>query len=170
MKEEQFNLQIDKAEYEDKGVLRNLINLYEYDVSEFNGSEPNCFGVFEYLYLDHYWTSKSIEEEGRIPYLLKVNGNLAGFVLINNVSCLNRKDITYTIAEFFILRKWRRKGIGKLVAFKVFSRHAGKWEVAQERENTKAQIFWRSVIYEYTKGNFEELETAKKFVQIFDSN
>lgn len=170
MKEEQCNLQIVKAEYEDKGVLRNLINLYEYDISEFNGSEPNYFGVFEYLFLDHYWTSQGIEEEGRIPYLLKANGKLVGFVLINNVSCLNRKDITYNIAEFFILRNWRRRGIGKEVAFKLFSKHVGKWEVAQERENTKAQSFWRSIINEYTKGNFEELETNEKFVQIFDSN
>lgn len=170
MKVGEYNLQVVKAKYEEKGILRNLINLYEYDISEFNGNEPNCIGMFEYLYLDHYWTSQGIEGEGRIPYFLKVNDKLAGFVLINNFSCLGRVDIDYTIAEFFVMRKWRRKGIGKAVAIELFSKLSGKWEVAQERENIKAQMFWRSIINEYTKGNYEEQETDEKFVQIFVLN
>lgn len=170
MKVGECNFQVVKANYEEKGVLRNLINLYEYDLSEFNGNEPNSFGVFEYLYLDHYWTSQGIEEEGRIPYLLKANDKLAGFVLINNFSCLGRVDIEYTIAEFFVMKKWRRKGIGKAVAIELFKKHSGKWEVSQERENIDAQVFWRSIINEYTKGNYEEQKTDEKFVQIFDSN
>lgn len=101
---------------------------------------------------------------------LKVNNKLAGFVLVNSVSCLNRKDITHSIAEFFIMRKWRRKGIGKATAFELFNKLPGKWEVSQERKNKNAQIFWRSIINEYTQGSYEEFKTDDKFVQIFKSS
>lgn len=163
------NVNLVKVEYEEKSILRNLLNLYEYDVSEFNGSEPNRFGFFEYLYLDHYWTPHGVEEEGRVPYFIKVEDNLVGFTLLNNVSCLNRKDITSTIAEFYILKNWRRKGIGKAVALQLFRSHPGKWEVAQERENKRAQQFWGTIISEYTNGHFEEVMTEEKVVLVFDS-
>lgn len=169
MNERHFNLKIVEAEYDAKGILRNLLNLYAYDRSEFTGNDSNSFGVFEYVYLDHYWTPQG-KDEGRIPYLLKVNNKLAGFVLVNSVSCLNRKDITHSIAEFFIMRKWRRKGIGKATAFELFNKLSGKWEVSQERKNKNAQIFWRSIINEYTQGSYEEFKTDDKFVQIFKSS
>lgn len=167
MKLGDYDIQIVKAKYEEKGILRNLINLYEYDVSEFSGNEPNSYGIYEYLYLDHYWTPEGIEKEGRIPYLIKVNGSLAGFALLNNYSCLDRTDIDYSIVEFFVMRKWRKRGIGKATATHLWRMHPGKWEIAQERENVNAKNFWRSVITDYTNGVYEEHETDEKIVQVF---
>lgn len=47
----------------------------------------------------------------------------------------------YSIAEFFILKKYRREGIGKAIAAEIFSRHKGPWEVHQIENNTGAQSF-----------------------------
>jgi len=66
--------------------------------------------------------------------------------------------LTYLIDEFFVLRKYRRRGVGAHVARTVFDRFPGHWEVSELRENTAAQAFWRRVIGRYTGGNFREVE------------
>lgn len=44
--------------YEDKVVLANLIQLYRYDSSEFDGHALTEHGLYLYKYLDHQWTDK----------------------------------------------------------------------------------------------------------------
>jgi predicted acetyltransferase len=86
-----------------------------------------------------------------------VNGNLAGFALVNS----HCKDISssgvYSIAEFFVMLKYRRKCIGRYVAKKVLDMHRGQWEVLQMSKNVRAQKFWKSVISEYTCGAYKEI-------------
>ena len=40
--------------YEQKPVLRELLNLYLYELSHFVGADPNEHGRYEYQWLDHY--------------------------------------------------------------------------------------------------------------------
>ena len=49
-----MQIEITPITYEMKSVLRNLLELYEHDSSEFNGSELNEHGLYEYKYVDHY--------------------------------------------------------------------------------------------------------------------
>lgn len=135
-----MHIEIQSARVEDKPVLRNLMELCQHDYSEFNGSEVNEHGLFDYPYLDHYWT-----EPGRFPFLVRVAGKLAGFVLVRALEATGDEPM-WEMAEFFILRKYRRQGIGRIVAHQVFARFAGKWRVMQEKGNLPAQAFWRRVI------------------------
>jgi predicted acetyltransferase len=50
------------------------------------------------------------------------------------------------MAEFFILRKHRGRGVGRLAAESIFSRQPGIWEVAVARKNAQAREFWRKTI------------------------
>ncbi len=61
-----------------------------------------------------------------------------------------------SISEFFVMRKYRRKGIGKLVAWQVFDLFPGQWEVGQYDKNDPAKIFWQEVIGAYTNGNYRK--------------
>lgn len=140
-------IDIQLVSIEDKPVLRNLLELYSYDFSEYEASDVDEHGLYGYKYLDHYWT-----EDGRYPYFVRVDGKLAGFVLVRTIS-----DTFRSISEFFVMKKYRRNGVGIHSAFKVFDMFAGEWEVAQIEENKPAQAFWRKVISEYTKGNYEEI-------------
>ena len=63
------------------------------------------------------------------------------------------------MAEFFVLRGERRRGIGRAAALALFERFGGRWEVAQLRDNGPARAFWRTVITEYTGGRYEERAT-----------
>lgn len=62
----------------------------------------------------------------------------------------------FSIAEFFIMRKYRMEGIGKAVAEQIFNLHKGKWEVHQKESNRPAQVFWNKTIDGYTRGHFTE--------------
>jgi predicted acetyltransferase len=144
-----MQIEIQPASYDQKSILRNLLELYEYDESEFTARDVDEHGLFGYKYLDHYWT-----EEGRHPFLIRVDGNLAGFALVNQHSLLDTD--ARVIAEFFILRKYRRSGVGEEAACQVFNRLPRKWEVAQAEYNHAAQAFWKKVIDRYTGGRFTE--------------
>lgn len=154
------------ASLEDKPLIQRMMELYQYDFSEYEGTDLDEHGCFGYPYLDDYWV-----EQGRHPLIVRVDGKLAGFVLVNQDTHVAGNG--HSIAEFFILRKYRQQGVGKSVAFHVFDLFPGRWEVKQTEANTDAQRFWRGVIREYTAGQFEEIvldtESWKGLVQHFDN-
>jgi predicted acetyltransferase len=147
-------IDIQRVSIEYKSVLRNLLELYKYDFSEYGLEDVDEHGLYGYKYLDHYWT-----EDGRYPYLIQVDGKLAGFALVRTIIKAEKSTMSsyHDMCEFFIMKKYRRLGIGIHCAFKVFDMHSGEWQVAQIEENKPAQGFWRKVVSEYTSGNYEEI-------------
>ncbi|USG64832.1 GNAT family N-acetyltransferase [Brevibacillus ruminantium] len=155
-----------KASPEDKEILQNLLQLYIYDFSEFIDADVNERGYFEYSYLHDYWT-----DEDRFPFLIQTEKKWAGFVLVRKINNEDtRLDGYYSIAEFFILRKYRRNGLGKAVAQQIFRMFPGNWDVFQLKNNLPAQAFWKNTIGEYTNGNFQEGENDKGVFQLFTSS
>jgi predicted acetyltransferase len=162
-----MNVEILPAKIADKSIIQQIMELYRYDLSESEGTDLTEHGYFGYPYLDHYWT-----EPDRYPFLVRVDGKLAGFVLVNQHTYLPSSE--YSIAEFFILRKYRKRGIGRQVAFHVFDLFHGRWETHQSNANIVGQQFWRSVIGPYTEGNYTETvileeQGGKGIVQCFDN-
>lgn len=145
-----MDIQIIEVQEDQKSILRQLIELYEYDFSEFNGRDVNALGRYEYTYLDHYWT-----DEGRHPYFVLVDGAYGGFVLVNSHCYLQKSGQSKSIAEFFVMRKYRKQGVGNAVAAQVFDKFRGEWEVLQHGANLPSQAFWEKVISGYTKGEYE---------------
>jgi predicted acetyltransferase len=136
-------------------IITNLIQLYKYDFSEFAeiGSpygEVGFDGRFIYEGLDSYW-----REEGRFALKVEADGRLAGFVLVNQWSALNR-SLDHSVAEFFVLRKYRRIGVGSRAARVLFERWPGHWEVSVARYNKPALSFWRKAIRAAVDGPVEE--------------
>ena len=142
-----------EANEDDRAVLRRLVELYRYDFSEFDRADVGLHGEFGYRYLDHYWT-----ESGRQPFLFRVDNNWAGFALV-------REMPPYDMAEFFVMRKYRRVGVGRRAAVDVFDRFPGAWQIRQQLSNSAATAFWRRVIpYPYM-----ERSTAQEIIQEFTS-
>jgi predicted acetyltransferase len=107
-------------------------------------------GRFTYEGLDSYW-----REDGRVPLKVEAGGRLAGFVLVNRWSALNRV-LDHSVAEFFVLRKYRRIGVGSRAAGVLFERWPGRWEVAVAEYNKPALSFWRKAIRASVDGTVEE--------------
>ncbi len=161
-----MNVEVTQASLDDKPLLQRLLELYQYDFSEYENIDLDSDGTYGYAWLDHYW-----HEDGRYPFLVRVDGKLAGFVLVNQITLLSNSE--WSMAEFFIMRKYRRRGVGKTVAFYIFDKFHGIWEIHQLERNIPAQHFWRKIISEYTKGQYTEIflenESALGPVQQFDN-
>ncbi len=154
-----LEVELKPANIEDKPTLENLLELYSYDFSEFTEADVNDFGKFGYKYLDDYWA-----ETERFPFLILIDRKIAGFVFVRQLA-----ENKFEMAEFFIMRKFRRLGFGRKIALKIFEMFAGNWQISQINKNLPAQNFWRKVIGEFTNGNFQEIGDEKigKVIQRF---
>jgi predicted acetyltransferase len=161
-----MKIDVSQASIDDKPLIQRMMELYQYDFTEFEDTDLDSHGCFGYPWLDHYWS-----EEGRYPFIVRVDGKLAGFVLVNRKTYLPANE--WGISEFFIMRKYRGRGVGRAVAFSIFDRFRGKWEVREVECNAPSLRFWRSVIAEYTGGKYAEInwtgESSKGPIQCFDN-
>ena len=145
-----MDIELCEAKLSDKAILQNMLELYQHDASEYDGKDLDEHGRYGYRYLDYYWV-----EANRVPFLVRVDGKLAGFALVNE-HLIKTGEAGLSVAEIFIVRKYRRCGVGTTVARQLFDRFAATWEVRQEAGNIVAQAFWRKVINTYTAGNYTE--------------
>jgi len=125
-------------------ALANMMQLYAHDFSEHWAGGPRGElgpdGLFTAYPLDAWW-----REPGHIPLVVKVGGFLAGFALLDRMSHTGQ-PLDRNMAEFFIVRKHRRSGIGTAAARAIFNRSPGRWETAIARANQAALAFWRAAI------------------------
>jgi chloramphenicol 3-O phosphotransferase len=149
-----------KATKGDKDIIQNLGRFYVYEMSRYCGFLPTwetpSNGLFECVDLSSY-----CENPDRYAFLIKVDDELARFVLINKIG--STPDVDWNIGEFFIVSKFQGKGVGSYVAEQVFNQFPGIWETSQIPENKAAIEFWNRVISRYSHGQFEKtLKTVLK--------
>ncbi len=152
-----MNINIEPILIEQKSVFVQMMELYMYDFSEFSDDDINEYGYFGYPRIDDYWN-----EEGRYPFFIRVDGKLAGLVLVR--SCCEHNNLTnpHNIAEFFVMKKYRQRGVGKTVAVMIFDMFPGGWEISQWTKNVPAQKFWRKIVEEYTNGKYDTFTAVEK--------
>lgn len=146
-----MDVRVAAAGRDEQTSLAGLFELYIYDFSEILSLDVGDDGRFQLPALDPYWT-----DPGHQPFLLRVDGRLAGFALVRDRSRLTGREGVRDMAEFFVLRRYRRRGVGVRAAALVFDRFQGPWEVRQRPENRDATAFWRRAIAHYTGGRFDE--------------
>lgn len=149
-----LNVELIPVKLDDKEILRNLLEKYDYEFSQYDNRDVNKLGLYGYNYLDNYWTEKA-----RWAFFIAVEGNLAGFVMVNNFPEA-KEETDYSLAEFFVMYKYRRCGVGKYAAMKVFDMFHGKWQLKRHPKNIGSVHFWNCVVSEYTKGNYRLVESC----------
>lgn len=140
-----------EATIADRPVVRHLLELYQHDLSEFDDRDVDVHGLYSYPYLDDYWV-----DADRRPFLIDVDGRWAGFALV-------RLGPPVDISEFFVMRRFRRSGVGREAALQLFRKYPGEWQLRQLASNASAASFWRSII----PVEFDEFETQDGPVQRF---
>lgn len=123
-------VEIIKVKKEEKEILLNLLEKYEYEFSQYTLIDVNPLGLYGYDYLDYYFT-----EENRYAYFIKVDGKLAGFVMINDYPEIPDEKTDFCVSEFFVLFKYRKQGIGRKAIFEVLDKHRGKWQLKRHPKN-----------------------------------
>lgn len=126
-------------------ILANLIQLYVHDFSEHTPVTLGVDGRFAYPQLPLYWS-----EAGRFPLLAVTDQSWAGFILVRQESQPTHADSVFDMAEFFVLRAFRRKGIGTRLAHLAFERFPGNWQVRVMESNSAACQFWQQAIENFT--------------------
>lgn len=123
-----------------------LFELYTYDFSEFMDIHVDDQGRYGYPNFDAYFSDPCY-----YSYFLLVEDKLAGFAIVKYDG-----PEQYSMNQFFVMKKFRGSGAGRLAACELFNRFKGKWKVAQITRNTPAQLFWRKVISACTNGDYSE--------------
>lgn len=139
-----------KVQKEEKSILSNLLEKYDYEFSQWEKTDVDDNGLYGYEYLDCYFN-----EENRFPYFIKVNGKLAGFVMISDYPEVPQYKTDFCLSEFFVMYKYRRGGVGREAACKVLDLHHGKWQLKRHPHNIGSVYFWDKVVSDYTHGNYK---------------
>lgn len=139
-----LRIEVVPASPEQQPVLANLLELYAHDFSEHIEMELDEQGRFGYASLPLYW-----KESGRHPFIIRVNNQLAGFVFVRKGSQVSADENVWDVAEFFVLRRYRRHGIGLKAAHDVWKKFKGRWEVRVMNRNQQARDFWNRAVNEF---------------------
>jgi predicted acetyltransferase len=138
----------------DATLLSNLLELYMHDLSAvFPSIALGADGRFGYSRLPLYWS----EPERRFAFIIRAGEQIAGFVLATRGSPVLPDPDVLDVAEFFVLRRHRRSGVGRRAALELWHRLPGKWTVRASEGNPDALAFWRGVVAELTGGTATEL-------------
>lgn len=145
-----------RVKQEDELTLHNLIQFYIYEFTVFQEIRLEENGSYAPFDLKPYWTEPNLH-----AFIILYEGELAGFALIESGE-------PNVILEFFVMRKFYRRGFGKMAAIKLFDQFPGKWSITQVEKNEPARNFWRKVIGEYTGGNYiERIDDQNRSIQEF---
>ena len=152
-------IRIIPASLQDYSIIQNMGRFYVYDMSEFLGFDLGWEipenGLYECIDFKKYW-----ETNDAFPFLIRYENELAGFVIIDKKG--SDASINFNVAQFFVLKKFQNKCLGRYIAIKCFKKFKGTWEVMVIPGNNGAENFWRSTIRSYTKNNFTEYQRSVK--------
>ena len=142
-------IHLDPAAPADAERLSNLLELYIHDMSAiYPHVELGDDGRFGYPELPLYWS----EPGRRFPFLIRHGDRVAGFVLAKRGSPVSDDPEVLDVVEFFVLRQYRRGGLGRAAALQLWQQLPGSWTVRVSEGNRGALEFWSGVIAEATNG------------------
>jgi [ribosomal protein S5]-alanine N-acetyltransferase len=105
------------------------------------------------------------------PLVILKSDEPVGFAMVVRVAPSAAKPrVDFRMAEFFITRSRRRRGIGATAVQLILSRFAGRWEITEYLRNDAAVGFWRKVVATYTRGSYQERIVNGEVRQVFDSS
>ena len=158
------SIEIRQAVAQDRLPIYRMLELYQHDLSDIWSQDLDAHGEYGYA-LDRFWDADSHCHS----FVATVAGNYAGFALVD--ASVKVGTSGHWMDQFFVLKKYRRCGIGRTMARQVFATMPGQWEVGEMLNNQPAQAFWRKVIQEHTAGSFVEHKLAggwwEGYVQCF---
>jgi len=143
------NLVISQIGPESDTLLRNLFEHYCHDMSEWFEIDTGADGRFAH-------NTSSVWTDGHEAYLARVGDSIAGFALIGNgnewVGEIGIRDVH----EFFVMRRFRRRGVGQSMTTFLWDNRPGEWLVRVLEANAPALVFWRNAVSRYSHGSYRE--------------
>jgi predicted acetyltransferase len=82
--------------------------------------------------------------------LIYVDKKIAGFILVQKGSPISDDITVWDISEFFVMKKYKRHGIGTNAAVKIWEQFKGPWQIRVLVSNHTACLFWLRAIKKFT--------------------
>lgn len=152
------NIQLVIATIKDYQLIQNMAR-FVYDLSRECGHTSSDWQLPEDSLYESFDFKYYLTEQSKKAFLVKVNKEIAGFVLINQEK-QGRSNI-WNMGEFFIIARFQGKGIASIVAQKTWQLLPGVWQVSVIPENKKALIFWEKNIKKFNQDTF-----CKKIIDV----
>ena len=111
----------------------------------------NALGLYGYDWLDCYWT-----EPNRWAFFLRVDASWR-LAMVNDYQEIPGENTDYAMAEFFVMHKYRRCGVGREAAFWLFAHFPGQWQLMHHAKNAAGGRFWTDAISRYTQGRYRRI-------------
>ncbi|HEY1205538.1 MAG: hypothetical protein ABSH46_05540 [Bryobacteraceae bacterium] len=143
------SLLISKIGPESDVLLRNLFEHYIHDMAEWFEIDTKADGSYSY-------DTASVWENGYDAYLAKAGASIAGFALVGPAAEWLGGISAYDVREFFVIRRFRRRGFGQRMATLLWNERPGEWLVRVLEANAPAVIFWRTAISNRSHGSSAE--------------
>ena len=153
---ESTQVTLDPAAASDAPLISNLWELYAHDLSDVFSLELGNDARFGNSKLPLYWS----EPDRRFPFVIRHGGHIAGFALVARTASVLDQSQVFDVAEFFVVRRHRRNGVGREAAFLLWDRFPGKWTVRVSTGNTSGCRFWAEAIARYANDIVEELRSV----------
>ena len=134
-----LSIELHVAQRDELETIENLMQFYTYDFSEWLPLKLGESGFFSILPMPDYWRKPATR-----PFLIKVNGELAGFVTVDEDTHL--QGARYNIGYLFVSRRFRGQGVARFVVSALLSRLPGQWQIFHIEANQPARLFWAAVM------------------------
>jgi predicted acetyltransferase len=148
-----MHLDIQLARKDDFAALEQLLELYQYDLSEIWPQDLDVNARYGFDLTRHRRAERSR------AYIARSGEQYVGLALVAP-AIVTRTEGTW-MEQFFILKRYRHMGAGRALARHVLFRHPGLWEIGQMPGNVVATAFWRRVIGEVTGEYFVEQQITE---------
>ena len=144
------NFHIVQVERSSDQILSNLFELYLHDMAEWFQFDTTAEGNYAFP------TQQEIWDKGIDVYLLYHGEIPVGFGLVGSAAEFDDNQGAMDMDEFFVVRRYRRSGIGRAFANYLWSQYPGHWLVRVFQKNLPAIPFWRGSVGAFTQGRYSE--------------
>jgi predicted acetyltransferase len=148
-----MSLQLRKAEPHDFAALQQLLELYQYELSDIWHQDADSEAKYGYN-LERHRAGERFH-----AHVALLGSQYVGFGLVAPAAVT--RQVGHWMEQFFVLKRYRRTGAGSALARHVLSSYPGAWEVGQMPGNHVASAFWRRVIGDLTGTKFVELQLTE---------
>ncbi|MBQ0960937.1 GNAT family N-acetyltransferase [Ideonella sp. 4Y11] len=146
-------------------AVQQMLELYQYELSDLWPQDLDAQGRYGYDLRRH------LRAQRFFAHVVWHQGVYAGCALVAPAAVTRTEGCW--MEQFFVLKRYRRCGVGRALAQHVFAAHPGPWEVGQMPGNAAALAFWRRVIADHSPTGFTEQQVTDGWwrgtVQRFDA-
>ncbi len=143
------NFRVERANRSSDRILGNLMEHYMHDMAEWFEFDSLEDGSYSYS-TQQFW------DEGFDVFLAYADLIPIGFAIVGSAQQWIGDQTARDLVEFFVIRRYRRKGVGLVLAEHVWGLYPVKWVVRVFQHNLPALPFWRVAVSGYTSGAYDE--------------